>query len=460
MNLTPRSLPLSQREAFHLLRRMTFHPTWLAMQGLVGKTPQEAVSALMSLDPAIPLPTWANTQPAGSNADAVKLWGELQQWWIGHCLQHPSFRERLVAMWHNHFTSDCITVYWAQWMVKQSQFLRANRYDFHALGEGIVGDPAMLIYLNGNQSIKGNPNENFGREWFELFSLGVGNYQEHDIVEASRAYTGWRVTGLDSSYNRQLADLGEKSILGQTGNWEYKDVIRITLEQDACSRFIARKILRTFVEYYPSDDSIQAVANLIKINKYNLQPVLQTIFTSEGFFDSAIHGALIKDPMAMTVGLAALMNASDVSADYIAATMAALTMNPFYPPTVQGWLGHHNWITSSTFPQRQRFAEAFVDGRQTASSTPLATAQGAPIKPDLVALVQQFPDPDQASAVVANMCLMLLPVATSSEQESVLLEIMMAGVEAKYWDISSPTAASRIKLLVQAIVRMPEFQLN
>ena len=164
--------------------------------------------------------------------------------------------------------------------------------------------------------------------------------------------------------------------------------------------------------------------------------------------------------MPLTLGLSAIASMQQVDPAYIVATMAALTMIPFYPPTVQGWLGHHNWITSSTFPQRQRFAEAFMDGRQTASAVSLMTADGTPIKPDLVALVKQFSGYDDAAAVVSNMCLLLLPVATSAEQESVLLEIMMAGVDAKYWDIESGTALSRIKLLVQAIVRMPEFQLN
>lgn len=460
MNLAPRTSALSEREAFHLLRRLTFCPTWQAMQQIVGKTPAQAIDTLMSLDPAIPLPVWANSEPTGSNADAVRLWGELQNWWIGHCLANTSFRERLVAMWHNHFTSDYITVYWAQWMVKQSMLLRDNRYNFKALGEGIVGDPAMLIYLNGNQSVKGNPNENFGREWFELFSLGIGNYTEHDIIEASRAYTGWRVSGLNSSYSRQLADLGEKTILGQTGNWEYKDVVRITLEQDACARFVATKILRTFVEYYPSSESVAAVAALIMQHNYDLQPVLATIFGSEGFFDTSLHGALIKDPMSLTIGIAAITNTTEIDPKYIAMVMSGLTMTPFYPPTVQGWVGHHNWITSSTFPQRQRFAEAYIGGRQTASATPLTTAVGQPVVPDLVALTKQFPDYANARSVVSNMAMLLLPVTTSAEQEEVLLEIMMAGSDAKYWDIESGAAASRLKLLVQAIVRMPEFQLN
>ncbi|MCO6467047.1 MAG: DUF1800 domain-containing protein [Bradyrhizobiaceae bacterium] len=460
MNLTPRTTPLSKREALHLLRRTTFHPTWQAMQALEGKTPAEAVALVMAADPPIPLPSWAGDQPVGSNADAVRLWYELQQWWIGHCLTQPSFRERLVAMWHNHFTSDYITVYWAQWMVQQSQLLRTHRYKIRDIGENIVGDPAMLIYLNGNQSVKGNPNENFGREWFELFTLGIGNYTEHDIIEASRAFTGWRVTGLNASYSKQLADLGEKTILGQTGNWEYKDVVRITLEQDACARFFAAKILRTFVEYYPSDETIDQVAQLIKDNAYNLEPVFNAIFCSEGFYEASIHGALIKDPMALVLGVASVTGMQQVDPVYAVGVMSGLTMTPFYPPTVQGWTGHHAWINSSTFPQRQRFAEAFIDGRQTASSVQLKTASGTIIQPDLVALARQFPDNNNAHSVVSAMALLLLPVATSAEQEAVLLDIMMAGADPKYWDIESGTAVSRLKLLTQAIVRMPEFQLN
>jgi hypothetical protein len=127
---------------------------------------------------------------------------------------------------------------------------------------------------------------------------------------------------------------------------------------------------------------------------------------------------------------------------------------------VQGWVGHHNWITSSTFPQRQRFAEAFVAGKLTASATSLSDVDGKPLTPDLVSLVRQFPNNDKAEDVVANMAMLLMPVETSDAQRSVLLEIMMAGAPSYSWDIESGTAASRIRLLMQAIVRMPEFQLN
>ena len=460
VDLSPLPAPLTLQDAYHLLRRATFHPTYAAARAMVGQGADEAVNTLMGLQPAIPLPDWADDPPALTQESAPPLWPLLQQWWIGHCLTEPSLREVMVAMWHNHFTSDYITVYAPQWMVKQSEFLRRHVYDFRALGEGIVGDPAMLRYLNGYQSVKGNPNENFAREWFELFSLGIGNYTEFDIVEAARAFTGWQVAGRDSEYSRQLADLGEKTILGQTGPWEYQDVVRITLEQEACSRFIATKLIRTFVEYYPDPAAVDAVASLIRVNDYDLTVVLKTVLASNYFFDHNRRGALIKSPLQLTIGLASILGETQIAPAYVVQAMTSLTQAPFYPPTVEGWKGHHVWITSSTFPNRQRFSEAFIDGRVAGTASKLYDTNGQPIEVNLVDVVAQLPDFEIAESVVANVCELMLPVQTNEEQRAILLDVMMAGLPASYWDITSGTANSRLRLLFQTIVRMPEFQLT
>jgi len=459
IDLSPYASPLTLQDAYHLARRATFHPTYAMANSLVGKGAQAAANELFTMRPNIPLPDWADDPPALTQETGPPLWTELQQWWIGHALTEPSLREVVVGMWHNTFTSDYLTVYASQWMVRQSMLLRTHAWDFAALGENIVGDPAMLRYLNGNQSIKGNPNENFAREWFELFSLGIGNYTEQDIVEAARAFTGWRITGKDAEYNRQLADLGEKTILGQTGPWEYDDVIRITLEQDACSRFVAKKLIRTFVENYPSDEAVDAVAALVRANSYKLDTVINTLLSSNYFYNTTVRGALIKSPMQLTIGLAAITGSTNAAPIHIVRAMQQLTMNPFFPPTVEGWKGHHAWITSSTFPNRQRFAESYIDGRVAGTTALIYTVDGEPLEVDLVSIVKQLPDNDFAEEVVRNVCELLLPVETTEEQRAVLLDIMMAGLPANYWDIESGTANSRLRLLFQTIVRMPEFQL-
>lgn len=461
IDLSPRTGPLSVDDAMHLIRRTTLHPTWAAATAIVGKTPGEAVNALIdAVEPPPTPPSWAGTPPEFNDfAAAARLWPELQEWWMNRAITLPSLRERLVMLWQNTFSTDYITVYAGQWMVKQSQTIRAQAFDFKALATSMVSDPAMLRYLSGDQSIKGNPNENFAREWFELFTLGVGNYTERDVVEASRAFTGWRISGNDGVYNRGLADLGEKTILGQTGAWEWGDVVRITFEQDACARWVARKLLMTFVEFAPSMEDIQAVATLVKQHSYDLKPVLRTLLVSNHFFNPALRGALIKSPADLVVGLASVLQATNVDRMYAISSMTKLTQEPYYPPTVEGWKGHHAWITSSTFPQRQRYAESFIDGRQTGSSSKLMDTAGAPLTPDVVALIRSLPNNDDAVKVVENVTKLLLPIPTTQEQRDVLLEIMLAGAQVYEWDINAQSAVQRVKFLLQAIVRMPEFQL-
>ncbi len=461
IDLATRTTPLTLEDAVHLLRRTTFHPSWTLASSLVGKTPSEAVTSIIeNIEPPPTPPQWANTPPEFNDfAAAARLWPELQQWWMERAITLPSLRERLVMLWQNTFSTDYITVYAGQWMLKQSETIRSQAFDFKSLATSMVSDPAMLRYLSGDQSIKGNPNENFAREWFELFTLGVGNYTERDVVEAARAFTGWRISGNQGVYNRGLADLGEKTILGQTGPWEWGDVVRITFEQDACARWVARKLLMTFVEFAPSVDDIQAVALLVQQNNYELKPVLRSLLTSQHFFEPARRGALIKSPAELVIGLASVLQTTNVDRSYAIASMTKLTQEPYYPPTVEGWKGHHAWITSSTFPQRQRYAESFIDGRQTGSSSKLLDVSGSPLTPDVVALIKSMPNNDDATKVVENVAKLLLPVPTTQEQRDVLLEIMLAGAQVYEWDIDAPSAAQRVKFLLQAIVRMPEFQL-
>jgi len=162
----------------------------------------------------------------------------------------------------------------------------------------------------------------------------------------------------------------------------------------------------------------------------------------------------------MVVGLASVLGARGVQPAYAVATMTKLTQEPFYPPTVEGWKGHHAWITSSTFPQRQRFAEAFIDGRQAGSSAKLLDADGKSLTPDVVAMAKQLPDADDAVKLVANMASLMLAVPVTKKQLDVLLDIMLAGAQVYEWNINSPSATQRIKFLLQAIVRMPEYQLT
>ena len=91
-------------------------------------------------------------------------------------------------------------------MLQQNVMFRAQATATSArLLVGILKDPAMLVYLDNGENVKAHPNENFGRELLELFTMGVGNYSEHDVREAARAFTGWTNDVLDVQVRRRAA---------------------------------------------------------------------------------------------------------------------------------------------------------------------------------------------------------------------------------------------------------------
>src|SRR6185295_16213354 len=108
-------------------------------------------------------------------------------------------------------------------------------------------DPGMLRYLDNQVNRKGNPNENFARELMELFSLGEGNYTERDVKEAARALTGRQERNGAYFFEKKVHDDGDKTILGVSGRLTGEDLVRILLKQDACPRWVAKRLI-TYLE--------------------------------------------------------------------------------------------------------------------------------------------------------------------------------------------------------------------
>jgi uncharacterized protein (DUF1800 family) len=213
-------------------------------------------------------------------------------------------QEKLVLFWHGHFATGNDKVHDYRQMMGQFAMLRENANgSLRNLLVGIGKDPAMLVYLDNRQNVKGHPNENFAREILELFSLGVGNYTEKDIKEAARAFTGW---GLDSNGfayvdRPNLHDDGEKTFLGKTGAFKGEDIVDIILQQPACSHFIARKLYRFFGREDFSKEFEDKLAASLAQNKFEIAPFLEQIFLSKDFYGPATYATQIKSPVQLVV---------------------------------------------------------------------------------------------------------------------------------------------------------------
>ncbi len=276
--------------------------------------------------------------------------------------------ERMTLVWHNHFATSNAKVASVPLMHQQNELLRRHSIgSFESMLNDMSRDPAMLIWLDGGNNKRRAPNENFARELFELFGLGIGNYTEKDIKESARSFTGWTLRASQFYYDESQHDPKPKTVLGKTGPWTGGDVVRITVEHPACARFIALKILREFAENDPSPQAIDAFATVLRQHKMEIAPSLRTLFQSEYFYHADRLGAVIKSPIQLVVGSLISLRANDESLPNTSVHLAnvvrllgRLGQDVFEPPNVKGWDGGRTWIQSATMLDRIRFVSALV----------------------------------------------------------------------------------------------------
>ncbi len=277
------------------------------------------------------------------------------------------------------------------------------------LAKAVSRSPAMVMYLDLQQSLRTAPNENFARELFELFLLGEGNYTEQDIKESARAFTGYRQNGGVFRFAPGQHDPTPKTIFGRTGSFAGDDVIDLAYAQPAAGRYMAHKLARFYLTDDPlPKEQLAALGDWWRTTaNYDLRRVAQRFFGSRLFFDPAFRGAYIKSPVQYLLGLVEDLNL-DV-APIPRRTIAPLRLMdqiPFRPPNVRGWVGGRNWINSGTLAARRQavetlFAplieanlnadeiaaldEARAEGRTHFNFTPDRLAELADLPPDTAA---------------------------------------------------------------------------
>ena len=224
---------------------------------------------------------------------------EVQKWWLKRMIETPRpLEEKLVLFWHGHFATSYRTIENSYHMYLQNELFRRHAMgNFGEFLRAIIRDPAMLAYLDNNDSRKNRPNENLARELMELFSLGVGHYTEQDIKQGARALTGYTFSDDEFAFRQQDHDTGVKRILGAEGALDGDGFVDAILAEKACSRFIARKLYRYFAadlpdnyaDLHPAMKSVVAdLAGTFRSNGYELKPVLRQLFLSEHFYDPTV----------------------------------------------------------------------------------------------------------------------------------------------------------------------------
>jgi Protein of unknown function (DUF1800) len=417
--------------------------------------------------------------------------GQLRGWWL-YCMLHGGhpLREKLTLFWHNHFATSIAKVHNSHLMFRQNYLLRTFALGkFGLLLREISRDPAMLVWLDSNRNVKGQPNENYARELMELFSLGVGNYTETDVREAARAFTGSHTDGQKFTFQARLHDPGPKTVLGRTGNWVGDDIVDIVLAQPAAARFLVRKLYRFLLSENaePPDALLEPLCESFRRSDYDIAGLVRTILSSRHFYSEYAFRQRIKSPVEYVLGAVRVVcrGSGEGEADgrplppqALAGWLGAMGQPLFAPPNVKGWPGGRSWLNTATMLERDNFAGAVAMGTlwagphsgPTAATALPVTPEDAAGKPARPAPAEPPEEPVPPKALDPARLLQEEEVSRPEDVVRALLDLYAPGgvrPEARAKLVAfvadgQPTGRAldrRVREAVQIVLTMPEYQL-
>ncbi|MDB4925453.1 DUF1800 domain-containing protein [Mucilaginibacter sp.] len=510
-------------ELVHLLKRSLFGVKQADLLAFQGKSLITVVDTLLTpaATPAPPVNNYNDSNYTDANVAAGQTWvnapytdgatdsrrtTSLKAWWLGRMLnQQQSIEEKMVLFLHNHFSTQTATIGDARYEYKHNALLRQYALgNFKQLVKQITLDPAMLRYLNGYQNVKTSPNENYGRELQELFTIGKGpnsKYTEDDVKTVAKVLTGYNVnaatissafdaTRHDTTNKQFSAFYGNKLITSKVnaaGATELDDMLDMIFATNECALYICRRLYRFFV-YYIIDDATEAnviapLATIFRNNNYEIKPVLKALLTSDHFFDRLNSGCMIKSPIDFHVGVCrdfGIVFPADtdyVNAyymwDYIRTQSAIIAQNIGDPPNVSGWAAyyqepeyHELWINTDTLPKRNQFTDTMVANGYTRN--------GKKIGIDVIAYTSTLPNPADPNALVSDVLAQLYAVTVSQQVKDFLKAILLSSqLSDHYWSdawnaykslptdaINKGTVIMRLTAFYKYIMDLSEYQLS
>lgn len=374
------SRPTQHSAIKHLIRRATLGVSHSVLTNLLNQTYEETVEQLLAPEtqPDYDELTFFRYHPA---ADFMWQPSHAKLNWLYRMTHSQRYLEEKMALfWHHVFATGVEKVDNPYALHQQVELFRTHGMsNYKTLLIELAKNPAMLFWLDNQHNHKDAPNENWGRELLELFSLGIGHFTENDVIGCSRAFTGWAInfTGWhvltlgkvpwEFQYQPEDHDNGEKTFLGVTGDLNGEDIIDIILRQPACATFITRHLYNFFVEdelEVPkwtnepprNPEAIEFLSKVFVESGYEIKPVLRALFNSKFFRN--IRYNKVKSPVEVVIGTLKLtgdLNGPDPRWGEIDRIPLSMGQDILDPPSVEGWHTGKEWITSGAFINRVNF---------------------------------------------------------------------------------------------------------
>jgi uncharacterized protein (DUF1800 family) len=306
---------------------------------------------------------------------------EAAGWWSARMTHTGApLVEKMTLFWHGHFATSVEKVKDPFLMLQQNELFREQALgNLKTLAKAVSRDPAMMVYLDMDESLKTKPNENFAREVMELFTLGEGHYTEADIKQAARAFTGYKVNRLLGRFffHAPSWDDGEKEFFGEKGAFNGDDIIDRIFAKPQCAKYLAQKIWTFFVAENPPSPLVEALAATLRDGHYELKPFLRTILLSAEFYAPANRRTQIKSPVQFLVGSRHALGLEHLPPPLELGILQQLGQSLFRPPNVAGWDGGRAWINTNTLLARYNIAGFLIKGPSSGYRPPMLARRPA-----------------------------------------------------------------------------------
>jgi uncharacterized protein (DUF1800 family) len=420
----------------HLLRRVGFGATRQELEGYLAQGYEATVEELLQPGEAQSMPDDVIRRYHTDMAEMRELYSVAAYWMYRMVTTRCPLEEKLALFWHGLFATGYSKLNQARSLLNQIEMFRRQ-----ALGPlpdfllELSRDPAMIIWLDNNDNHKDAINENYGRELLELFSMGIGHYTEDDVKECARAFTGWTLGNAEYMATRASKDSiwpysriawhfeyrdydhdeTEKTFLGETGNFNGEDIIKIIAKQEATARFISTRLFQFFAADEVDADGeevIQAMMQSYFDSGYETRSVLRTLFNSVYFKSEKARYARVKGPSELVVGavrMAGSYQEPTFGADQLARQSFYMGQGLLQPPSVEGWHEGPEWIDSGALVERVNF---------------VSKEMGNVMNPGVRSIIDRLAEGGNlTSEALVDQCLDLIgPLEVSDATRAVLIE--------------------------------------
>ena len=515
--LNPYTGNWTTNEVMHLLKRTMFGAKKSDIDYFLGKTMDQAVDELLN-SITVPSPpvrdyglmeddmgmmhddlgvaqgqTWVNDlnntsdEMVRGSIDSARI-DSLRKWWAGLIVnQQRSIQEKMVLFWHHHYSVQKEEVNNSTLLYRHHNLLRSNVLgNVKQLARDVTIDGAMLIHLNGFLNAKQAPDENYAREFQELFTIGVGNdshYTENDVIAAARVLTGWRIKEdtMDVYFDSAAHDTASKgfssfyngtTVAGSSdGLQELNSFVDMIFATDEAAKFFCRKIYKWFI-YYDIDDETETnvigpLADILRSNNYDVKPMLSALFKSEHFYDTATQACYIKNPFDILVGTLREFSVmfppyTDYVNGYplfnsIYSSAAGMQMDLFQPPDVAGYtpyvqdpMNYELWVNSNSLPRRADYTDALVNDNVI----------------DVKAFANYSSDPADPDQLVSDVSALLLRYPLSDNSKNYIKRNFLLNntndntIWTNAWNSNNTTVIKdSLDKMFRFIMNLPEFHL-